>query len=441
MKTVREVIRRAPVWVNPQHTVESAIILMRGHEIGALPVLDGSRLVGMVLYSHLLGVDIGRRVDEVMLVGIPAVTPEMSVREAASAMARARLGRLPVLEGGRLVGVITDGDLLPEVGRSFDPTTELPWADSLREWAIYHLQRGQEITVLFIDLDDFGQFNKRFGHIVGDEVLQAVARTLRAAIDPDTDFLCRYAGDEFCIVTLRSAEEAAELVARLSRRITEIELPSLHGERIACTIGKFGGKRTKEREHVHYAATLNSLINLASRDCTAHKSGQQTALEQGAEGIVPRFERSSRLRLERIWVRWRTGKAHVRVELEIGSHSAEERSGQATLRIDGLNRYAASASAETDELGAIRLVAETTVCALRPLLPDGYDVTLLDVVENQIESGQHLITTVGQFHTGTQAIPIAGSALVGEDPYRAAASSVLAAVNRPLGKVLAKNGR
>jgi CBS domain-containing protein len=57
MKTVREVIRRAPVWLNPDHTIESAVVLMRGHNIGGLPVLDGTDIVGMVLYSHLLGSD------------------------------------------------------------------------------------------------------------------------------------------------------------------------------------------------------------------------------------------------------------------------------------------------------------------------------------------------------------------------------------------------
>src|SRR5262245_55193554 len=68
MKTVREVIRRAPVWVNPDHTIESAIFLMRGHDIGVLPVLDGQKLVGMVLYSHLLGIDPTRRVGDVMMI-------------------------------------------------------------------------------------------------------------------------------------------------------------------------------------------------------------------------------------------------------------------------------------------------------------------------------------------------------------------------------------
>jgi len=441
MKTIREVIRRAPVWVNPEHTAESAIILMRGHDIGALPVLDGPRLVGMVLYSHLLGVDTHRQVGEVMMVDIPAVTPEMSVREAAHIMGRAQLGRLPVVEEGRLVGVVTDGDLLPELGRSFDPTTELPWADSLREWAIDHLKRGLEITVLFIDLDDFGQFNKLYGHIVGDEVLQAVARTLQALTDPDTDFLCRYAGDEFCICSLRPADEAADLAARISRRITEIEIPSLTTERITCTIGQCGGKRTKEREHIHYAATLNNLINLASRNCIARKPTVPAMTSVGeTDAFAPRRELPSRLRLERIWVRWRGGKAHVRVELHLGGRRHEEQAGQAALLIDGLNRYAAAASAATDEEGAIRLVAETTVCALRHLLPDGYDLVLFDVIRNQAESGQQLITVVGHFNAQTQTVAVAGSAVVGDDPYRAAASAVLAAVNRPLGKVLAQAG-
>lgn len=436
MKTVREVIRRAPVWVNPGHTTESAIVLMRGHDIGALPVMEGSSgLVGMVFYSHLLGVDPRRQVEDVMMVDIPTITPQMSVREAAEVMTQTALSRLPVMEGEKLVGVVTDGDLLPELGRSFDPLTELPWSDSLREWTITQLKRGQEVTVLFIDLDRFGQFNKLYGHIIGDEVLQSVANALRAAIDSETDFLCRYGGDEFCIATLRPADEAEDLAARLSRRVGEIAIHSVPDERVTCAIGQFGGKRTKEREHTHYAATVNSLINLASRDCTAHKTpASALAVISGAAAAC---RTTPRLRLARIDVSWKSRIAHVKVDLEMRPADSDM---QETLRLKDLTHFPAESSAKTDESGVIQLVAETTANALRGVLPTGYDVAISDVLVHQTTTGQDLITVVGRFTTEKETMPIAGSALVADDIHRAAASAVLAAVNRPLGKVLAGSG-
>lgn len=440
MKSVREVIRRAPVWVNPDHTIESAIVLMRGHNIGGLPVLDGPDIVGMVLYSHLLGSDPQARVKDVMMSGVPTVSPDVSVREAADIMARAAIGRLPVAENGRLMGVITDGDLLPELGRSFDPLTELPWTDTLREWAIGHLKRGLEITVLFVDLDDFGEFNKQYGHVVGDEVLLAVSQVLREVTDPDTDILCRYGGDEFCIATLSAADEAQALSDRISRRIREIRLPAVQDKEISCSVGQFGGHRTREREHTHYAATLNSLINLASRNCISRKTKYQQV--DGDTG--PRLIHSAplvakggeRLRLARIEVA-RTGRtARVHVDLQLG---VDDQPGQPqNLISDSVNRYTASALVDTDEDGVLRLVAETTATALRSFLPDGYDVVLSDVILNPIANGQQAVTAVGQFIIDSRGVQIAGSAVVGDEPYRATAAAVLAAVNRSLGPILAK---
>src|SRR5205814_8696241 len=83
MKTVREVIRGAPVWVNPGHTTETAVILLRGYAFGALPVLDGNNLVGMIQYDQLLA---GRKdafVAASMVTDLPHLTPEMSARDAA----------------------------------------------------------------------------------------------------------------------------------------------------------------------------------------------------------------------------------------------------------------------------------------------------------------------------------------------------------------------
>ena len=62
MKTVSDVLRRSLVWVNPSHRIASVIVLMNGHDLGGLPVVEGGKLVGMVLHKHLLGIDAQRRV-------------------------------------------------------------------------------------------------------------------------------------------------------------------------------------------------------------------------------------------------------------------------------------------------------------------------------------------------------------------------------------------
>lgn len=273
MKTVAEIIGRPPVWVNPQHRIESAIWLMRGHDIGGLPVLDGSALVGMLLYKHLLGVDITRCVEEVMERNVVVASATMSLRRAAELMTREKIGRLPIVDyKSQLIGIVTYGDLLAELRQSADPITELPWSDSVHEWAIEELQRGREITVLFLDVNDFGDFNKLYGHVVGDTVLRGVAGVLRGIADLSLDSVCRYGGDEFCVATLRSMEQAEALSHHIEQQVAALRLPEAQNRGVTVAIGMRGGRRTREREQVHYTATLNNLINLASQDCLQKKA-------------------------------------------------------------------------------------------------------------------------------------------------------------------------
>jgi diguanylate cyclase (GGDEF)-like protein len=60
-------------------------------------------------------------------------------------------------------------------------------------------QAAGEVCVLMCDIDKFKVINDTYGHAVGDLVIQQVARILKAALRP-SDLLCRYGGEEFCIV-------------------------------------------------------------------------------------------------------------------------------------------------------------------------------------------------------------------------------------------------
>lgn len=81
-------------------------------------------------------------------------------------------------------------------------------------------RRGVEVVVLFLDIDQFKQVNDRFGHTVGDRVLQAAAARLQAVIRA-TDTACRFGGDEF-IVLLTDVEDPARslnVAQEISKRL------------------------------------------------------------------------------------------------------------------------------------------------------------------------------------------------------------------------------
>ena len=105
--------------VAPSATVFEAIEMMAYNNIGALPVVAGDRLVGMFSerdYTRKVILK-GRasrttRVDEIMMRETHAVDVEESLGECMRRMTDKRVRHLPVLENGKLVGILSIGDLV-----------------------------------------------------------------------------------------------------------------------------------------------------------------------------------------------------------------------------------------------------------------------------------------------------------------------------------------
>jgi diguanylate cyclase (GGDEF)-like protein len=365
-------------------------------------------------------------VSEVMVRQTESISPETSLSDAAKRMADTGLMLIPVMDEGKLLGIISPAEVMAHVCRSFDPLTELAWSDGLREWLSNQLKASREVSILFVDLDGFGQFNKQFGHIVGDEVLRTVARILESSVDSERDYLCRYGGDEFCIGTLRPMSEAELLADQLAVRVAESRVAEAGDMRVHCTVGISGGKRTKEREDTHFASTVNNLINAASRESMtrkAEKLGQNLQeLETAVVQHVP-----GRLRLAEVVVNWTDRNADVRVEIEAATPIAYSGNGKESGPV---KKFSTTSSVETDEAGVLRVVAEATASTLRPILPDGHLLSLSDVLLNQTSDGKQIITAVGQYAMRNRVWAVAGSSVVTDNRYRSAAAAVLAGVNR-----------
>lgn len=279
MKRVRD-LPLWPVWLNPDHRVETALVLMRGHKIPALGVVDGGTYVGVLFLEDLVGQPPEEGIQSSVRRDVPCVPSEAPLRRAAEMMVAADCLALPVVADGKFVGIVSARDLLQEMGRNYDPMTSLPWSDSLREWGAARLSEGREITVLFFDIDSFGNFNKRYGHLIGDQVLRLVADVFREAVDAERDHLCRYGGDEFAIGTLRPYEEALPFAARVARLASEVRLEGIPAP-VTVSYGLSGGRRRGERTGTHGPATLDDLINMASKECMAAK---------GIEATLPLFD-------------------------------------------------------------------------------------------------------------------------------------------------------
>lgn len=100
-------------------TVLQAIAILAERRIGAMPVLDGAELVGIfserdVIYCAAKegAASLDRPLREIMTERPFTATPELSVLEALALMTQRRVRHLPVMEGDRLIGLISIGDLV-----------------------------------------------------------------------------------------------------------------------------------------------------------------------------------------------------------------------------------------------------------------------------------------------------------------------------------------
>jgi diguanylate cyclase (GGDEF)-like protein/PAS domain S-box-containing protein len=87
--------------------------------------------------------------------------------------------------------------------------------DLLEDLFVATREQGAAFCCIMSDIDHFKQFNDRYGHAVGDEVIRAIVRTLQAGLRND-DMLCRYGGEEFCIILPNTnLEQAVDIANRL----------------------------------------------------------------------------------------------------------------------------------------------------------------------------------------------------------------------------------
>jgi len=123
-----------------------------------------------------------------------------------------------------------------------DKLTDLPNRALLQDRLTQVLKRARRhpktpFAILFLDLDRFKVLNDSLGHLLGDQLLVALARRVEAMLRP-TDTFARFGGDEFTILLEDSAEEGALLVAE---RVQELlEKPFRLGEHEVFTTASIG---------------------------------------------------------------------------------------------------------------------------------------------------------------------------------------------------------
>lgn len=158
-----------------------------------------------------------------------------------------------------------------------DFLTKLPNRAAFSECLETFAASGRTFYVGLIDLDGFKQCNDKYGHLVGDEVLQHIGMLLRT-LSQDIELVARLGGDEFGVIA--SDENAAQIFAR--RLQIELSKPSqIAGNMllIGASVGIAQGSASR---------TPNEVLSKADADLYKHKQARHSqARSQNAETSLP----------------------------------------------------------------------------------------------------------------------------------------------------------
>jgi CBS domain-containing protein len=131
-KSVRDTMTENPRSIGVSASVVEAARLMREGHIGSLPITDDDQLVGMITDRDITTRVVAEAADpkttsvgDVYSRDLISVEPDQDLQEALQLMARHQVRRLPVVEDGRLVGIVAQADIALTLRDNEQKTGEL----------------------------------------------------------------------------------------------------------------------------------------------------------------------------------------------------------------------------------------------------------------------------------------------------------------------------
>lgn len=118
---VKDVMTKQVVSLKPNDTVKDAAMLMKKHNIGSVPVCDNGKIIGIITDRDIVlrvGAD-GSNIDNTSVRDVmssnPVIgNPEMDIKDAARVMSERQIRRLPIMQEGSVIGMVSLGDIAVE---------------------------------------------------------------------------------------------------------------------------------------------------------------------------------------------------------------------------------------------------------------------------------------------------------------------------------------
>lgn len=170
-----------------------------------------------------------------------------------------------------------------------DPLTQCYNRRFLHEQAQQHIEHStdshQSTSIIMVDIDHFKHINDNYGHQIGDEAIQHIAKILRLNIRK-IDTLSRYGGEEFCILMKNCNQDTAKLIAercRIQIQYTELQIQE-HNINLTASFGVFTVDSQNTQEH---AITADDAILQADKALyKAKKSGRNKCISVALNDVT-----------------------------------------------------------------------------------------------------------------------------------------------------------
>jgi Predicted signal-transduction protein containing cAMP-binding and CBS domains len=117
---IQEIMTKGVTTLNSNDSIAKAADVMKKINVGSIPVVENNKLVGIVTDRDIVLRNIAnggvsnQTISQVMSHDIVSVTPDTDVHEAADIMAQKQIRRLPVVQNGSLLGIVSIGDMAVE---------------------------------------------------------------------------------------------------------------------------------------------------------------------------------------------------------------------------------------------------------------------------------------------------------------------------------------
>lgn len=183
---------------------------------------------------------LGMSVGEVMTSPVVCLAPDEDIQRAAELMLLMQIRRIPVVEKGKTVGLLTRGRVMESQARRLeaiqkenavleervvhDALTGLAnrtlFEDVLDRETARAKERGGAVSMLMLDIDFFKKVNDTYGHPVGDTVLRQLARVFRENLRR-ADLPARLGGEEFGVVLVQAQADPMSVAEKVRKAVEQ----------------------------------------------------------------------------------------------------------------------------------------------------------------------------------------------------------------------------